>query len=622
MSTSGHRSETKGSVRRQERRIGTTSTFPASFATLGLQSPAVSEEGQLKHPTSGSRARFFKSQLESTQVRFNNDTWSGFCLGKLATLHQATGTEICMGVVIALDFYLNCWDIDSRSHGQSMPNWADNTSTCCFAIYCIDFALNCAVNGYVALLSSWAICDIIIITSGSVVYGFSSVGLPGQGLELLRLLRLCRILRLLRLLRKNPIFKELRRLVLMSINCLNTYTWCFLFCFIVTTVWSMIAVELINPIIQDMVSQGAWPDCDYCHRAFDSVMRANLTLYKTIIVAETWCDVAVPVIEAYPWTALFFIGSHLSLVYGVLNLMVAVAVDRFANQRQHDIIDLAEDLEADAEEELKELTKLFKAIDEDCDGVVTYQELLHAARSHSEFQSRLRVMDIDELEFERFFEVLDDDGGGTIDQDEFKQALSRWLYDSKTATRFIKHDVQRCVSEQIATHKQVREVHAKVDQLRRLMKDMTARYPKPALTTKSQNAASFFQTSFEVEPVSFAQRLVDSGPLCESSEFELLVARTLKGLNSPMATEIDIFKTQLQDTAGLISALKNELLDTTISVRDIFANVATLVADTSVAASESAGMVQRSLLSTKCPAEMNPSGLSGDHVDLFESVVM
>ena len=49
-------------------------------------------------------------------------------------------------------------------------------------------------------------------------------------------------------------------------------------------------------------------------------MRANLLLFKTVIAGDSWGDIAVPVIESNPHTAFIFMGSLLTLVFGVLNL--------------------------------------------------------------------------------------------------------------------------------------------------------------------------------------------------------------------------------------------------------------------------------------------------------------
>ena len=54
------------------------------------------------------------------------------------------------------------------------------------------------------------------------------------------------------------------------------------------------------------------------------VMEANLLLFKTVIAGDSWGEIAVPMIEQYPATAVIFMGSLLTLVFGVLNLIVAV----------------------------------------------------------------------------------------------------------------------------------------------------------------------------------------------------------------------------------------------------------------------------------------------------------
>jgi len=56
-----------------------------------------------------------------------------------------------------------------------------------------------------------------------------------------------------------------------------------------------------------------------------SVLNANLLIFKTVVAGDSWGDVAVPLIEHDPWVATgIFVGSHLTIVFGVLNLVVAV----------------------------------------------------------------------------------------------------------------------------------------------------------------------------------------------------------------------------------------------------------------------------------------------------------
>ncbi|CAK9055615.1 unnamed protein product [Durusdinium trenchii] len=216
------------------------------------------------------------------------------------------------------------------------------------------------------------------------------------------------------------------------------------------TLWSMLMVETVHPLLQETwKSLAGWCEQGVVVALFRSVMVANLLLFKTVIAGDSWGEIAVPVIEQYPATALIFMGSLLTLVFGVLNLIVAVVVDTFADARASDVQNLAEEMEDDIANDRKSLAKLFKRIDKDGSGQLTLEarrafwgdwrlELIEGAERDADFQSRLRVMDIDEKDLQMLFDMIDTDKSGTIEAAEFIGPLSRWAHDSKTAPRFIK----------------------------------------------------------------------------------------------------------------------------------------------------------------------------------------
>lgn len=267
--------------------------------------------------------------------------------------------------------------------------------------------------------------------------------------NLLRMFRVARIIRLLKLFRRFSYLKELRKLLTMATTCMRTLCWSFIFCFVVMTIWAMLLVDLVQPLILKLhEDRGIFGDCEQCLRAASSVMDANLLLFKTVIAGDGWGTIAVPVIEAYPATAVIFVGSLLTLVFGVLNLIVAVVADTFAEVRERDVLNLAEEMETDIEMDKKFLQKIFDRVDEDGSGELTLSELIDGARKDPEFQSRLRVMDIDEADLQQLFQMIDTDGSGTVERNKFIQPLSRWVHESKTAPRFIKYNLMRSLHEQ------------------------------------------------------------------------------------------------------------------------------------------------------------------------------
>ena len=168
--------------------------------------------------------------------------------------------------------------------------------------------------------------DLIIIFSGCVdllVSAFVRVEFLSK-IGAMRVLRLVRIVRLLQLLRRNRSLKELQKLVNMLATCFKTLIWSFVFLCLVMTGWAMLIVEIIHPyVLQLHQDVRLFMDCEQCLRATSTVMQANLLLFKTVIAGDSWGQIAVPIIEAHPETSIIFVGSLLTLVFGVLNLIVA-----------------------------------------------------------------------------------------------------------------------------------------------------------------------------------------------------------------------------------------------------------------------------------------------------------
>lgn len=121
------------------------------------------------------------------------------------------------------------------------------------------------------------------------------------------------------------------------------------------------------------------------------------------------------------------------------------------------MLNLAEDLEVDLANDQKVLQKMFERMDEDGSGLVSFEELVAGARKDPEFQSRLRVMDIDEADLRQLFDMIDTTGMGEIESSEFIAALSRWVHDSKTAPRFVKYNMLRSLEMQDDLYHIVRE---------------------------------------------------------------------------------------------------------------------------------------------------------------------
>jgi len=364
-----------------------------------------------------------------------------------------------MVVVVLVDTICTIADIDARAgSGETAPAIVILADVC-LALYTLEMIVMLWLRGLRMLKELSTQLDVLIIGCGVVEKALNLIW--GQEdstiISLIRVLRLVCIFRITRLLQRTKALRELSKLVSMMATCLKALVWSFIFCFVIMTVWAMLMVEFIYPLILELSEDGTFGNCPQCTRATSSVMSANVLLFKTVIAGDSWGEIAVPVIEKFPWTAIVFMGSLLTLVFGVLNLIVAVVVDTFAEARQRDVLNLAEDLEVDLANDQKVLQKMFERMDEDGSGLVSFEELVAGARKDPEFQSRLRVMDIDEADLRQLFDMIDTTGMGEIESSEFIAALSRWVHDSKTAPRFVKYNMLRSLEMQDDLYHIVRE---------------------------------------------------------------------------------------------------------------------------------------------------------------------
>jgi len=229
---------------------------------------------------------------------------------------------------------------------------------------------------------------------------------------------------------------------LMMGSCLRTLFWSFLLLVMFLVMWGTVAVELLNPIVHKLNEEDLFVGCDRCSRAYASVFMACITLFQTVVAGDSWGLVAIPVIEEDPWTILIFAGVLITLVYGTLNLILAVVVDVFAEQRETDMEAKAVDLQLAEASEKKVLTKMFRLIDMDESGALSFSEFEEGAEKSAEFAYWLRVLDIDEADLEQLFSIVDSDGSGFIELAEFTDGMYRLKHtEAKTATRFVKSQV-------------------------------------------------------------------------------------------------------------------------------------------------------------------------------------
>ena len=168
-----------------------------------------------------------------------------------------------MGMVVLVDAYATCVDIDARAKDPngSAPEFFLAVSDVCLVLYSLEILALILVFGC-AFFKDWmTLLDAGIVACGWAEKVIASLGNNlGFRVAVLRALRLVRIFRLMRVLKRIRPLRELHKLVMMMATCFRTLLWSFLLCFVVMTVWAMLMVEMIYPALEDGL-------CRKCSRA-------------------------------------------------------------------------------------------------------------------------------------------------------------------------------------------------------------------------------------------------------------------------------------------------------------------------------------------------------------------
>jgi len=386
--------------------------------------------------------------------------------------------EVLISLINVWNFALICLETDRRADmpGRGRLEGSPDIEAMiavCFVLFVLEFALRVYAEGRRFFRVTTNCIDTAVVALGAMEYFLKAAALESGSIGVIRVVRLCRMARLLRVVRVVGFMKELRRLLQMMTACLRTLFWSASLLLTAMTIWAIIAVEFINGYVQELSAEGVWDECSRCARAYASTFQADVTLFQTVVAGDSWGQMAIPVIEKHPWTAIFFAGSLMTLIFGILNLVVAVIVDTFAEQRENDMGARAAEMDKREQQDKQVLTRIFEKIDEDKSGALSLEELQEGANRIAEFRHWLRVLDIDQRDLEQLFSLIDEDESGEIDAMEFVEAMYRMRNtESRSATMLVKHMVMN-VGKDTKTFKaevcdNIRELHEKIDRSSRI----------------------------------------------------------------------------------------------------------------------------------------------------------
>jgi len=267
------------------------------------------------------------------------------------------------------------------------------------------------------------------------------------------LARLARILKVTRALRLLTAFPELDFMVKGMLYASKTIVWGVILLAMLLCVWGIFAVLFIHPIAKDLEREGFWVErgCERCADAFSSVPQATLTLCQQLIIGDGWSLVNTPLMEERPETSIYFIMVMVTTTLAALNLFLGVIVEKATEAKAVTLREEAEKKEQMYKDASRRLYTLCQELDTDDSGLLSLDELKAGYQDNADFADLLKTMDIDDRDLDVVFNMLDRDGSGAVEYQEFVEQLHMMRnHEPQTMLVFIKFyvmEIRRTVSQ-------------------------------------------------------------------------------------------------------------------------------------------------------------------------------
>lgn len=360
--------------------------------------------------------------------------------------------DAILGCCILTNMALLVIETDKEAAEQVVPGWVGTVNLSLMFVYCIELTGRLFVYrwAYFQNAANWA--DICIVGTDVLFFMLTSFVDPGDipSVVILRIFRLARLGRARQILN---LFPELNVMVLGLVGACRAIFWGMLLLMVCLMAWGILAVQLLHPLNKEVTADGKHAGCERCGRAFESVAAAGLTFTQSVIAGDSWGLVAIPLIERYPITYVFFFLVFITVGMAVLNLILAVVIDSANQARKQTDHEIAAVKEENFEKAKKDLSRFCHDVDIDKDGMVTLEELEAGYHTVPAFADAMKVLDVKPKDIKNLFRIMDQDKSGDVNSEEFVEFFYAMKCEDQhsmiTLIKYYVTEIQREMKEEL-----------------------------------------------------------------------------------------------------------------------------------------------------------------------------
>lgn len=301
--------------------------------------------------------------------------------------------------------------------------WVGYLDLVCYGIYIAELILRFISFGFSCLKSNWVKFDMFLVATATFDLILTMTALDIEFLKQVMLVRLLRLARLARLVRLVVQFKTLWKLVSGLMSCANTLFWTFLLISILSYIAALFGMDMIT---YDLSLPADHPYNLAVVENFGALDDAMFTLMQ-LFTFDSIGTIYRPLIQQRPLLFFYFMTVLLVLSIALMNLVTAIMVEGALAIAEEDKEVRKTYEQARKKRQMAQLQLMFEELDEDESGEVTLDEIMAAPDDVK--QSLFEIAGTEDIQ--TLFEMLDFDGGGSLETDEFCQGVFKAASSSK-----------------------------------------------------------------------------------------------------------------------------------------------------------------------------------------------
>jgi Ca2+-binding EF-hand superfamily protein len=308
--------------------------------------------------------------------------------------------------------------------------WADEV---CLAFFLLEVLLRILAarrKYFVGAMWQWNVLDLAL-----AAWGVLDVSQDRRfAFMYLRTLRFFRLARLVRVTNTAPWLRDLRLMACTLLQSLVSILWACVLLFVVMYCFGACFTYAVATHLEEHTdAEGSHHDSRrLLEELYGSLARTLCTLFLAITNGAEWKTLAEPLGEVHLAYRVIFATYVILVLVGALNVLSSLFVERARELSMSDR-DLATQAELASQESfIVEMRRIFDEVDEDKDGLITWQKFRDYLKNE-QAQAFFTTQALDTSDAAGLFSLLDKDGKGEVRVEDFALGCMRLRGQAKSS---------------------------------------------------------------------------------------------------------------------------------------------------------------------------------------------